>query len=78
MYVCRYNAHMYVRIYNGMYVRTVGITHTCMYVFMMVYMYACRYNEHMYVRIYDGYVCTYSRYNALMYVRIYDGMYVRV
>ena len=61
-YVCtysRYNAHMYVRIYDGMYVRTVGITHTCKYVFTMECMYVCWYNAHMYVRFYDG-----------MYVRV--------
>ena len=60
---------MYVRIYDGMYVRTVGITHTCLYVFTMVCMYVCKYNARMYVRIYDGmYLRTVGITHTCMYV----------
>ena len=69
---------MFVRIYDGMYVRTVGITHTGMYVFTMVCMYVCRYNSRMYVRIYDGtYVRTVVTMHTYMYVFTMVCMYVQ-
>jgi hypothetical protein len=69
---------MYVRIYDGMYARTVGKTHTCMYVFTMVCMYVCRYNAHMYVSVYDGmYVRTGGIMHKCMYVFTMVCMYVQ-
>ena len=69
---------MYVRIYDGMYVRTVGKTQNlCTYLRWYVCTYS-RYNAHMYVRIYDGmYVHTVGMTHTCMYVFTMVCMYVQ-